>query len=161
MRRISTLFILLTTLAVTGLAACDDGETPSTAPADTSDGTENCQTYVQGISAATPEGTYTVAISEATPAPPDKGLNTLMLTVTDAGGNPVDGGITLVVEPWMPAHGHGSTNVTATARGSNGEWDAPDVNLIMPGAWEFRMLITEDADTATEHKAVFTFCAEG
>lgn len=150
-------FIVAISLIMVG---CDEGGHSGAMPPQSSE-PSSCQEYVQGISATADTGRYVVAIQDANPAPPDKGLNTLSLRLTDAEGQPVDSGVTLVVEPWMPAHGHGSTNVTAQSRGADGLYDAPDVNLIMPGEWELRMLVTEQSDADTTHRAVFTFCAEG
>ncbi len=153
------LWALVAALLLVATSGCDDAAAP--VDNDGSTESESCQDYVQGIEQATDSGSYTVSILDANPAPPDRGMNDLVLRVVDVDGAPVDSGVVLVVEPWMPAHGHGSTNVTAVPRGADGVYDANQVNLIMPGAWEFRMLITPDMVDAKEDSAVFTFCAEG
>lgn len=138
---------------------------------DPTDPNTKCETFEAGIAKASENAVYTVSIESSSQAPPDKGLNDLVLKVVDGAGAAVDSGVVLTVEPWMPAHGHGSTNITATPRGSDGLYDAPGVNLIMPGAWELRMLLTPDTgaakaaaaprDPGPDTKAVFTFCVEG
>lgn len=73
------------------------------------------------------------------PDPPRKGLNTLMLTLKDAEGAPVNDA-EIEVEPWMPAHGHGTTAVSPDALG-DGEYATERLYFNMAGNWEIRVRV--------------------
>lgn len=72
------------------------------------------------------------------PEPPVRGSDTVELTITrTSDGTPVDG-LTLDVEPWMPAMNHGtSATPTVTSQGS-GKYLVTNVYLYMPGLWQLR-----------------------
>lgn len=113
--------------------------------------------YIPGMTVESSNGTFTIELVSADPDPPDEGDNSWVLRVTDANG-PV-GGASVSVEPWMPAHGHGINPSTYLgAPGADGVYTLDPFNLIMPGVWEFNILVSEGMDAET---AVFTFCAEG
>ena len=76
------------------------------------------------------------------PQPPSRGTNQVELTVTTASdGAPVDG-LSLDVEPWMPAMAHGTSTPTVTPEGS-GVYLVTEVYLYMPGVWELRTDIAQ------------------
>jgi hypothetical protein len=76
------------------------------------------------------------------PDPLAKGVAALRYRVVDAAGLPVDGA-TVVVTPWMPAHGHGnSTHPTVTTSG-DGSYEIDEVSFYMSGRWELRSEITD------------------
>lgn len=142
-----------TLLVVLTLAACDSPPTPAVP----STGCETAfDTFEDGFSVTSTNGSFTVAVTAD--AEPDVGDNDWVLTVTD-GTNPVPAA-SVVVEPWMPAHGHGITPPTyiGAAGDAAGVYVVPTFNLIMPGVWEFKIDISEGMVSDT---AVFTFCAEG
>lgn len=158
----------LSTLILLGLAACG-GDTPGhdthgsehehpdeTASCD--DGGNPPDEYVAGISYVGAAG-YEIAIAAATPAPPDVGVNSWTLQVTDPQGAPVTDG-TVVVTPFMPLHGHGTTPETfdATSNG-DGTWSVPDMDLFMPGLWELQVGVTDSASFTDV--VLFRFCLEG
>ncbi len=81
------------------------------------------------------------------PQPPSRGTNDVQLTVTRASdGTPVDG-LSLDVEPLMPAMGHGTSKTTVTPEGG-GVYLVTEVYLYMPGVWELR---TGISGAATDH----------
>jgi len=75
------------------------------------------------------------------PAAPIKGDNAAQLTFSDPLGNAIDG-LSVVVTPWMPAHGHGTSIQPATAPTGPGVLVATPVYLFMSGEWQLRMAIT-------------------
>lgn len=94
-------------------------------------------------------GGYHVMASDLNPSTPAKGLNAFTLSVRDEAGAPLSG-LTLTVEPFMPAHGHGTSPATFTAvavEGAEGAYRFEGVNLIMAGLWELRLSVgAEGAD---------------
>ena len=84
-----------------------------------------------------------------TPDPPVRGDNVVQLVITNAAGAPVDG-LQLDAQPWMPAHGHGTSVIpTVTAQGG-GQYQLDHVYLYMAGTWELRLAFTgTESDTAT------------
>lgn len=87
-------------------------------------------------------GTWQVSLWSF-PDPARKGLNDVVYRITDQAGIVADD---LVVEtqPWMPAHGHGTSTVpTVSPQGAGLYWATP-VNLYMSGRWELRTTIGAD-----------------
>ena len=70
----------------------------------------------------------------------------------DRDGELVDGA-TVLITPFMPAHGHGSTAVEAT-ESEPGRYSAAKISLFMPGLWELRVRVT---DAGTEGRLVASF----
>jgi hypothetical protein len=143
-------------LYVSGFVAvvgCDDTPTPALPET-------GCNTafdaYEPGYTVTTDSGRFTVAVDAA--SEPDVGPNDWVLTITD-GSMPVPGA-SVVVEPWMPAHGHGITPATYIGVQADvpGNYAIPTFDLIMPGVWEFRVDVSEGMVSDT---AAFSFCAEG
>lgn len=118
-----------------------------------------CDTYVDGISKS--GAAFSVAIVSASPAPPEKGENTYTIKLTDASGAAVDDA-TLIVEPFMPAHGHGTVpaSYAGKAKGADGVYELDPMDLFMPGTWELRVTVT-GADGTTVENLTFTWCIEG
>ncbi len=86
-------------------------------------------------------GALSVAVRTSPSQPPPRGTCSVELTVTDAGGAPVDG-LAVAVVPFMPSHGHGaSVKPTVTPRGG-GRYELTNVSLFMPGSWELRTTFT-------------------
>jgi nitrogen fixation protein FixH len=73
--------------------------------------------------------------AQVDPAPPRIGRNALHLQVTDAAGDPVEGA-RVKVRPFMPIHGHGSTETPVVTDHGGGAYTAEPLTLQMPGAWE-------------------------
>jgi hypothetical protein len=121
-RRVVTCFAVVS-LPLLGCSSAQPSG-PTTFPADA---------YSTGPS---DQGALVVAV-RTSPQPPSPGTNAVELTVTSAAtGAPVDG-LTLDVEPWMPAMGHGSSTPTVTPQGS-GVYLVTEVYFYMPGVWLLR-----------------------
>ncbi|MCB9686198.1 MAG: FixH family protein [Alphaproteobacteria bacterium] len=135
------------------LAACSGGG-DVVLTGDSDDDCAGAETYVAGIEATTSSGAV-VSIVSAEPTPPDVGDNTWIVSVADATGAPVVG-LSPVVTPWMPMHGHGLAppDYGGIDQG-DGTYVVPTFDLIMPGLWEFTI------DLGADDEAMFAFCAEG
>lgn len=109
-----------------------------------------CSSAAPSPQATFPSDPYATTMSDSnalvldvrtSPQPPSRGTNEVQLTVTRASdGTPVDG-VSLDVQPWMPAMGHGSSTPTVTAQGG-GVYLVTEVYFYMPGAWELRTSIS-------------------
>jgi hypothetical protein len=84
-----------------------------------------------------------------TPDPPRTGQNTMTIDVKRADGQPVTGA-QLTVDPQMPAHGHGSTEVPQITDEGQGRYRAFPVTFQMPGAWRVTIVVKAGADTETK-----------
>jgi len=152
------------------LVACgdDDASTPTDEPGTTAelDCAEAYDTYAPGLQK--PGVDYRFTMLSADPDPPDRGDNTWEVEVTDASGAPVLG-LPLVVEPYMPEHGHGTSPKTfAATEVGDGIYRFTDINLFMPGLWQLFVWIDDgrsdggtDADPMTSEQGEFRFCLEG
>lgn len=97
----------------------------------------------------TDESKFKVAASHD-PVQPVTGTNALRLYVFKGTGTPVTGA-TIDVEPWMPGHGHGSTEVPVASEDGNGWYTVNNIFYTMPGYWELYIDIDDsvDADSVT------------
>lgn len=77
------------------------------------------------------------------PDPPATGANEIHMHLMDADGQAVTGA-TIAVEPWMPAHGHGSPETPTVEEAENGMYSISNVVYSMPGHWEVRIDVTKD-----------------
>ncbi len=78
----------------------------------------------------------------ADPEPPARGSNALELTITrTSDGAPVDG-LSLEVEPWMPAMNHGTSAKPVVVSEGGGRYLVSELYLYMPGRWELRTTMT-------------------
>lgn len=142
-----------------GLSGCG-GDDPVTPPVTSAcDGAVDA--YAPGLTKASEGGHFSVRLVSSLLAPPDRGDNGFVLRVMDAAGAEV-ADADVVVRPWMPNHGHGSTpaTFTATAAASAGDVEVGPINFFMPGLWELRVTVTSAALQASE-RATFAFCVEG
>jgi hypothetical protein len=114
--------------------------------------------YTAGLSKPTATGGLSITLMEATPAPPQKQSNALVLQVIDAAGKPVDGA-TLSVTPFMPDHGHGSSVKPTVMPMGGGVYDVSNVYLPMPGLW--RLTVTVQMPNVAAEDAAFQFCIDG
>lgn len=87
----------------------------------------------RGTSAISDDGHLEVSYT-AEPSPPARGENLLRLTIHDRDGRPFTGG-RVVVEPFMPHHGHGSSQTPVTTETGEGGYRVENVVLDMPGEW--------------------------
>lgn len=83
------------------------------------------------------------------PDPPIRGTDTVDLAITDASGAPVDG-LQITAQPWMAAHGHGTSVTPTLAAQGGGHYQLENVYLYMAGTWELRLTFAgPESDTAT------------
>src|SRR5690606_14419014 len=83
--------------------------------------------------------------AQVDPAPPRIGRNALHIQVRDAAGDPVEGA-TVTVDPFMPIHGHGSTETPVVTEIGGGAYTADPLTLHMPGAWEVTISAEKDGE---------------
>ncbi len=114
--------------------------------------------YTAGLTKQTASGALSIELMNATPAPPQKESNALVLKVVGAGGAPVDGA-TLSVVPFMPDHGHGSSVKPTVTPMGGGLYDVSNVYLPMPGLW--RLTVTVQMPNVAAQDAAFQFCIDG
>ncbi|MCC6215834.1 MAG: FixH family protein [Polyangiaceae bacterium] len=80
------------------------------------------------------------------PDPPATGDNSLAMQLALVDGAPLVGAA-LALEPWMPAHGHGTPTVPVVVELGAGSYRADRIHLTMPGHWEIGIRV-EWGDTA-------------
>ncbi|MGE6763551.1 FixH family protein [Corallococcus interemptor] len=101
--------------------------------------------------AASTSGRIRVEVLSQT-APLRRGVQTFQVRLTDAtSGKPVTG-VVLSVQPWMPAMGHGISDVPRVTAKDPGTYEISGADLFMPGVWELRFTLkgtVEDAATVT------------
>lgn len=158
-----------------GLAACSSSnanpgpQTDASTESDTAtDGdTVTCEnepgldTYVANLTKTGKAGTSFVLVA-GDPAPPQRGMNTWTLKVTDAAGKAL-AGATLGVKPFMPQHGHGSSQEPQIQDNGDGTYTIGNLYLFMPGLWTITITATAAGagDAGAGDSAVFTFCIAG
>ena len=116
------------------LASCGAGQPPDAGPPDFS-----------GRALDTVESTgrhYSVEV-RTWPQPPRKGLGWAEFRVSDASGAPA-AGLSLDVQPWMPAHAHGTTVRPTVADSGTGIYTIGNLLFFMAGHWELRTTIGPD-----------------
>lgn len=158
---------MISTLSLLALFACTDDTTTSMDTGHGSHGNhaETCgdegDHYMAGMVASGTEGLVDLTLVDADPGPPEKGDNLLVLSLAWAADDSPVEGASVVLRPWMPEHGHGSSPETfaVTASTDPGAYETEPVNLFMGGLWELMFEVeTLDGDTDS---ATFTFCVEG
>ena len=117
---------------------------------------ENLDTYVDGLEKETAAGHYTVRIKSLSPAPPSKGELTMQWEIVDKDGMAVSDA-NLMVRPFMPAHGHGSSPEDNPGTFEDGAYNVGPLTLQMAGHWEFRVSV----EGSLQDSAVFSFCVDG
>ncbi len=152
--------VMCAAVALAAIAACGGEDPPPVVTPSACDG-QAVDTYAPGMTKGSEGGHFTVQLVESTLAPPDRGDNGFKLRVTDSAGSAVPDA-TMMVRPWMPNHGHGSTPevFTPTATGQPGELEVGPINFFMPGLWELRVIVSSAAMQVNE-RATFAFCVEG
>jgi YtkA-like len=98
------------------------------------------------ITSTTNTGALRVEV-RTSPQPPVRGEVDAQLVMTRMDdGTPVDG-LTLRIQPWMPAMNHGAVPPTIEAQG-NGTYLVTGLDLFMPGHWQLR---TDVSGPVTDH----------
>lgn len=146
-------------LALLAVASSACGSDPAPVQSSACEGT--IDSYAAGMTRPSEAGAFQVELRSSTLVPPDRGDNGFTFRVLDAAGAPVPDA-QVVVRPWMPNHGHGSTPETFAPR-MTAEPDVLEVGPIkffMPGLWELRFQIVSPSMAKSE-RATFGFCVEG
>lgn len=138
-------------LVAPACAGDDSGGTHDTHGTDTGTDTGGAEvdTYSDGMMKTSANGHFMIALT-SDPGPPVKGDNTWTLVITDHEGADLEGG-TVVVTPWMPAHGHGSTNTAVVSDMGGGAYEATPVTLQMAGTWDTTIEISGNGMTDEVH----------
>ena len=143
--------ILLLTLAL--LSACVTGDAVGVCDAEDRD-----EPWVPGLVAEGADGLLATTLDAIAPEPPGPGANAWTLTVLDAADAPVPD-CELLVIPWMPDHGHGSSESGSAPGTDPGSYDVADVDVTMVGFWTFG--IDLDCGAVGTDEVEYRFCIEG
>ena len=159
MRFLSPRARLLTALCLSLAAlACGDGDGDKR-HGNVCDDSSQTIPFELGVALTSTSEAFTLTISDATPSPVDRGDNTWTIQLLNAGGDAVNDA-TVILEPVMPGHGHGTFPTTFTAKSvdNNGHYTLGPFDLLMPGTW----LMTFTVTTPGGASAVFDagYCIE-
>jgi hypothetical protein len=118
--------------------------------------------YMPGIKVTSTARTYVAtldsAVTEGMPPiiGPDVGLNTWVVSITNAAdGTPA--AVTMTAErPTMPLHGHGATTFPMVTPGDPDKFTVSEIDFFMAGYWEQKLDLQSPSGTAD--KAVFAIC---
>jgi hypothetical protein len=96
--------------------------------------------------AATPAATGSdalvqIAVRTSPEQPPVRGIVDCDVLLTRPDGTPLTG-VTVAVEPWMPAHGHGASTTPTLRETGGGHYLVSDADLFMPGDWQLRFTLS-------------------
>jgi ABC-type glycerol-3-phosphate transport system substrate-binding protein len=139
-------------------------------------GDPRAETYVTDMEATATDSAIKMKLVDSNPGPPVVGNNTWQVMLLDENGAPITGLSTcdpavtgsnytcqspgIVLNAWMPDHGHGSEiHPTGTPMGTPGMYELNPVYLFMPGIWTITVEVTL-ADKKTD-QVVYTFCVNG
>lgn len=92
--------------------------------------------FETGMVLTSQDGALQLTVVTTEPNPIDRGDNTWTVALRDAAGDPVSGA-SVVLEPTMPGHGHGTFPATfdGTPTEEPGHFLIGPFNLMMPGTW--------------------------
>jgi hypothetical protein len=150
--------IFLLFLAISICSGCGNGTSDDNHSNVCDDSTDTVP-FELGMNLDSNDGKFSLKVESADPNPIDRGDNTWTVILSDSGANPVSDA-TIVLEPTMPGHGHGTFPATfdGTSGSTNGAYDFGPFDLMMPGTWQLEFTIT-DSENATS-TATATFCVE-
>lgn len=122
-------------------------------------GDSRAETYAAGMAQTGKAGVFKFVLEKSVPAPASAGSSlTWTLQVLDASGKPVDGATFPVLHPWMPLHGHGTSQVMVTA-GGNGTYTLSPLYFYMPGLWETDVTVQSPSGSQKDSTSFF-FCMQ-
>lgn len=147
------LILLLATTGCDGAPTTDGTGDPPDARSVVGD------TYVVGLEKAGAQGLFTVRLMGSEPIPKYTGLYVWTVEVRDGEGLTVTGA-SVIAEPTMPAHGHGTWPAFAEGEEmGDGLYALEEMNLFMDGVWHVAIRIT-GADGA-EDEVAYDFDIQG
>ncbi len=116
-------------------------------------------TYLAGMEKVSTNGHFKLALISSDPIPQDLTLYTWVVELRDAEGAPL-GDATVIAEPTMPDHGHGTFPATTEgeAGDSTGQFVLRDMDLFMAGTWQIELRIEQGGNSDT---VFFHFYLEG
>jgi len=105
------------------------------------------------------KGVFSVSLWTAPEQPPARGVNRVKLDISDAATGAPANGLSIAIVPWMPAMGHGTSEVPTVLEQGSGIYIASNVNFFMPASWQLRMAFStnEDGSTGVTDSATPTF----
>ena len=149
----TTYLWLLTMLCTLFLAGCPAAESEGVCGAE-----DRAEPILSGDELAGEDEMIFFAFDSLDPAPPDLGQNDWVVSLASVSGSALEG-CTLEARPWMPDHGHGSTDVTATNEG-DGSYSIAGLEFVMPGYWT--VSLSADCGSAeTNDSRTLHLCIEG
>lgn len=141
-------------LAVAACGPGDSGEGEGEGEtADVCDG--RGETFEAGMKKTGAAG-VSFTLVEASPSPPDVGLNRWVVEVDD--GSAVEGAAVRAIA-FMPDHGHGPPTAEVDAEDTPGTYKLEPIDFFMSGYWEVDVEVGPADDP--RDSATFAFCAEG
>ncbi|WP_394830794.1 FixH family protein [Pendulispora rubella] len=151
----------LVSALVPALSACTSD---SSSPPPNDGGLVTCQNdprvvaYQPNLTLESTRKSFKATLVSADPAPPAvTSANTWILKLTDASGAPITGS-DILIEPYMPDHGHSPSTNVAIAKKDNGTYEVTKLNFFMPGVWTVTVKVTQ---SGAEDAAVFAVCLPG
>jgi hypothetical protein len=150
------------------LAGCgSDGQQTSDAAVSRDADFSVCQdtpavVYAPGIKVTSTSGAYVAtldsAVTEGTPPiiGPDVGLNTWVVSITNAADGTPAGVAMMAERPTMPLHGHGATTFPTVTPADPDKFTVSKIDFFMAGYWEQKLDLQPASGTAD--KAVFAIC---
>ena len=152
-------------MAALWLPACDpadaaESETGESGPVDPCDNEERGMIYSAGMEVQSDAKLFRANIMDAAPAPPARFINEWEMQFELTGDGSLDE-VEVVVFPWMPDHGHGSSNplLEVIPGEGAGSYTIANLDLHMAGYWEVHFDL-DAADGSWSDRATFAFCVE-
>jgi len=146
-------------LLCAALAACDGDTSPSSSQ-DVGSETSKWDDYVVGLEKTGDKGLFRVRLLLSDPIPQDTGFYHWTIHVVTSDDSPVVGA-TVVAEPTMPGHGHGTYPPTTEAeeQESPGHYLLSDLDLFMAGVWRIEIVI--ESSGGESDRVEYNFDLEG
>jgi hypothetical protein len=158
-------------LLLAGLFACSSSSSSGTTGASdaSDDGPVVCsastpalsakqETYDAGMAQWGASKVFQFVLLDSSPAPVSAPSNLVWtMEILDASGKPVSGASFTKLRPWMPVHGHGTTEVTVMPGSKPGTYELNSLYLFMVGMWEID--ITVQAGGQSDSTSYF-FCMQ-
>jgi len=94
---------------------------------------------------ASETGKLSIELRTSPQQPLDRGLVSVLYTVTGPDRAPVDG-LQIAITPWMPAMAHGSSLRPTVSAEGRGRYVIGNLGLFMPGLWQLRTSISGAVD---------------
>jgi hypothetical protein len=146
-------------ILVQSLGGCE-GPTEASSGVDVTGSDANVDEYVAGLEKIGDSEHILVRLVQSDPIPQDTGYYDWTLEIVTADGSPLVGA-TVVAEPRMPAHGHGTFPPTTEGLEGDeeGRYTIKAMDLFMAGVWRVEILVEDSEGTAD--RVEYNFDLEG